>query len=83
MVAKTWCRLFNWPFRNIVPHIASHDLPCHKTKRLFREITPNQVFELLQQRSAIRTFFCVRQPYLRLVYIRVECIPSTRDQGTM
>ena len=38
--------------------------------------------QLLVHRFAIRTFFCVRQPNLRLAYIRVECIPSTRDERT-
>ena len=38
--------------------------------------------QLLVHRFAIRTFFCVRQPNLRLAYIRVECIRSTRDERT-
>ena len=42
-----------------------------------------QLFQCLLQRVAILTFFCIRQPYFRLVYIRVECIPSIRDQEMM
>ena len=52
--------LFCLPIRNIAPHIALPDLPCHRTrKRCPRQVSLNKVvFLVLPQRFWIQTHFC-------------------------
>ena len=49
--------------RNISQRTFEHVLPCRKTKQpSLREVFPTLViFQLLQQKIVIRTFFCIRQ----------------------
>ena len=75
-------RSFCLPVRNISQRIFEHVPPCRRTTLLFScEAFPTLViFQLLQQKLVIRTFFCVHRWWFRSACIHVECIPNIRGR---
>ena len=58
----TLCRVVEsscLPTHNIVPRISWHDLPYHRTTKRYEDFPSMVVFQLLQRKFAIQTWFCI------------------------
>ena len=72
-----------FPTHNIVPHISWHDLPYRRTTKRYTDFPSMVIFQMLQRKFWIQTWFCNCQQYLCLFDIAVEYTPGKHDRGMM